>query len=133
MNEPEFSRTDLADLQRQLVAWRHRQRGRPRLPEEVWTAAAALSSSLGVSRVSHALGLDFHKLRRRCSSPPAITPRAEGLPGFVELHLRGAVHHDGGPFRIELSGAHGARMTIALGHDSAAVVALAEAFWRRVP
>lgn len=135
MNEtpPEFSRTDLAELQRQLVAWRHRQRGRARLPEEVWIAAAALASIHGVSRVSNALRLDYHTLRRRASSPDAIVPRAGGLPGFVELHLQGTVHHDGGPFRIELSGANGARMTIGLGHNTAAVVALAEAFWRRIP
>lgn len=133
MNDTEFSRTDLTELQRQLVAWRERQRGRARLPDALWNAAAALAPSEGVSQVARTLGLDFYKLRRRCALKRALTPGPGGLPGFVELHVDHAVQGTGGPFRAELAGPHGSRMTIELGRDTAAVVSLAEAFWRRIP
>jgi hypothetical protein len=133
MNGPEFSRTDLTELQRQLVAWRQRQHGRARLPEEVWIAAAALAPREGVSQVARTLRLDYYKLRRRCAPTPGITPRTVGLPGFVELHVEDALQGNCGAFQVELAGPHGSSMTIGLGRDVSAVVALAEAFWRRIP
>ena len=133
MNGPEFSRTDLTELHRQLIAWRERQCGRARLPEEVWNAAAALALREGLSHVSRTLRLDFYKLRRRCAPTHAVTRRTGVLPGFVEVHVNEAVQGKGGPFQVELAGPHGVRMTIGLGCDTAAVIALAEAFWRRAP
>jgi|GEM_PF-6045727 len=44
-----FSATDLNELQRQLSAWRGAQRGRSRLPEQLWTAAATVAKTDGVS------------------------------------------------------------------------------------
>lgn len=133
MNGSEFSRTDLTELHRQLVAWRQRQCGRARLPEEVWIAAATIALREGVSHVSRTLRLDYYKLRRRCAPTHVLTRGTSGLPGFVEVHVNEAVQGNGGPFQVELAGPHGVRMTIGLGCDTSAVLALAEAFWRRAP
>lgn len=135
MSGSEFSHTDLTELRRQLIAWRERQCGRARLPEEVWIAAAALARKEGVSHVSRTLRLDYYRLRRRCAPAPtpALTRGTGGLPGFVEVHVNEAVQGSRGPFQVELAGPHGVRMTIGLGCDTAAVIALAEAFWRRAP
>lgn len=133
MNGTGFSATDLNKLERQLDAWRRQQGSRARLPDGVWTAAATLAQSQGVSWVARTLRLDYCKLARHRASRRLNRPAAKALPTFVEVQLGEGVRESTRSFRVELAGAHGARMSIGLGHDTAAVVALAEAFWRHVP
>lgn len=133
MNGLAFSSVDLGELRRQLQSWRRRRRGRARLPDEVWAAAASLARSEGVSRVSRSLHLDYHRLRRRCALPD-LPGRAPALvPTFVEVHCEPAPERRAPAFRVELVGAGDARMRLELGQDVSAVVAVAEAFWRRIP
>jgi hypothetical protein len=126
-----FSTTDLDTLERQLYAWRRKQRRRAGLPTEVWESAALLARSLGVSQVSRRLHLDYYKLSRWMGQakdcPPDLPP-----PAFVEL----AVAEPGSlgaspPFRAEMGEPAGGKLTLHLGCDVSAVVALAEAFWRQ--
>jgi len=135
MNGTGFSATDLHALQRQLRAWRRQQQqtGRARIPEEVWAAAADLARRQGVSRVARTLRLDYHKLRRRCVPGVPSAPAADAVATFVELRLPESGVDCSRPFRVELAEARGARMTIELGQDVPAVLALAQAFWRRCP
>ncbi len=128
----EFSTSDLAELQRQLSAWRRRQRGRAQLPEALWRAAATLTRSLGVSRVSRTLRLDYYKLSRWTDEPVALSSDSPRRASFVELALSAPRGPDTGQdYRAELSESSGRRMTLHLGGDLRAVTALAEAFWRR--
>lgn len=101
------------------------------MPDGVWIAAAALAPREGISHVSRTLGLDYYKLRRRSAPSPEPSQPSCVSPGFVELKVDEAVRGSGGPYQVELTGPHGLRMTIGLGCDTAAVIALAEAFWRR--
>lgn len=135
MNGTGFSATDLRELERQLRVWRRGQTGRTRIPEGVWVAAAALARTRGVSCVARLLRLDYHKLRRRCTAVVPSVPPASAVASFVELQLEdsAAVVGSARAFRVELAQARGARMTIDLGQDVPALVALAEAFWRRCP
>ena len=131
----EFSTTDLDRLERQVNAWRRKQRRRVGLPSELWDSAAWLARSLGVSQVSRRLRLDYHKLRRWLGQakdgpddPPDLPP-----PAFVELALAdpGSLGARG-EFRAELGQPAGSsKLTLHLGGDVRAVVALAEAFWRQ--
>ena len=126
--------TDLDRLERQVNAWRRKQRTRVGLPSELWDSAAWLARSLGVSQVSRRLRLDYYKLSRWLGQakdgpdgPPDLPP-----PAFVELALPdpgslGARHE----FRAELGPPAGSKLTLHLGRDVSAVVALAEAFWRQ--
>ena len=128
----EFSNTDLNQLERQLVTWRRRQPGRTRLPANLWEAAAELARCLGVSQVSRRLRLDYYKLSRWAAQahPKGGPPKTP----FVELVLAGPGQADGGQeFRAETGGPGGSRLTLHLGRNVSAVVALAEAFWRRQP
>ena len=130
----EFSATDLDQLERQVNAWRRKQRRRVRLPRELWDSAGWLARSLGVSQVSRRLRLDYYRLSRWLSQakggpdgPPDWPP-----PTFVELALAdpgslGASRE----FRAELGPPAGSKLTLHLGRDVGAVVALAEAFWRQ--
>jgi len=127
----EFSTTDLDTLERQLDAWRRRQGKQSRLPVEVWESAGLLARALGVSQVSRRLRLGYHKLSRwmgqRGHRPPNLPP-----PTFVELAVAAPSGVAASPeFRAELAGPDGAGLTLHLGREAGAVVALAEAFWRR--
>jgi hypothetical protein len=130
----EFSATDLDQLERQVNAWRRKQRTRVRLPSELWDSAGWLARSLGVSQVSRRLRLDYYRLSRGLGQakdgpdgPPDWPP-----PAFVELALGdpGSLGA-GGEFRAELGQPAGSQLTLHLGRDVRAVVALAEAFWRQ--
>ena len=133
MAAAKFSATDLPQLERQLNSWRQSQRGRRRLPREVWQAAVALACTHGLSCVARSLRLDYYKLQRLHAKggPRTVPSRASaGPPGFVELPspppMTGAA-----PCRVELHHCRGATMTLHLPHDPAVVLALVEAFWRR--
>ena len=128
----EFSTRDLNALQKQLDTWRGQQRQRARLPEAVWRSAAALARHLGVGPVSRRLRLNFYKLNRRTAQatdcPEDSTPRAT----FVELALDGPKGPEGNHgYRAEMGEGTTDKLTLYLGADVRAVVALAESFWRR--
>jgi hypothetical protein len=126
MNRNGFSATDLAALQRQVTAWRRAQRGRSRLPEDLWTAAAALARSEGVRWVPRALRLDFHRLKRRCTqgAGDALSPAA--LPAFVEVQLGPSIPEPTHRWRIELHDESANRLTIEMGNEIPALVAVVE-------
>ena len=130
----EFSHTDLNLLQRQLRDWRRRQRGRARLPDSVWRSAAALARSLGASHVARTLGLGYYKLKRRMCQGADGQPVDPPPALFVELALGGLSGADGlRGYRAEVSNGTPDRLTLHLDGDVSAVVALAEACWRRRP
>ena len=113
-----------------MDAWRQAQPARTRLPEPLWAAAAALATPHGVSAVARLLGLDYYKLKRRVIQAPTTSARTTPPPAFVELQwddsLRAA-----GSCRVELFDSAGGKMTMHLPGEAPAVLALAQAFWRR--
>ena len=126
-----FSSTDLNHLQRQLSAWRQRQTGRTRLPDEVWEAAASLARSLGLSQVSRTLRLDYYTLGRRMAKRVALASGSPKAATFVELALGDPSGHERGQeYRVELADGNSRRMMLHLGRDMDAVITLAQAFWR---
>jgi hypothetical protein len=128
-----FSDSDLDQLERQLSRWRRHRRGRARLPEEVWLAAAALAQKHGVSGVARTLHLDFYKLRQRCEAVAPLAPAPTSPPQWVELQLESPTPRSYREVRVELADGGGARMTLELAHDVSALVALSQAFWNRHP
>ena len=129
-----FSSTDLPLLQDQLNSWRQRQSGRCRLPLELWGAAARMAATQGVSPVARALRIDFYGLQRRVRELPASDSASPPPNRFVELKL----DHSPQPVRsaggwVELIDGPHRRMCVHTGHDPAAWIALAQAFWRPIP
>lgn len=128
-----FSSTDLDILQRQVAAWRRSQPSRARLPDAVWSAAAALARSEGVSWVARALHLDYYRLRRHCRPSGTIPTPSVRAPAFVEVELqapRAAVERN---CRMELCGADGRRLVIEMDRDPAALDAVVAGFLGRQP
>ena len=133
MNGNGFSATDLAALQHQVTAWRRAQRGRPRLPEDLWAAAAALAGSEGVSWVARVLHLDYYRLKRRCTEGAGDTSKPARSPTFVEVQLEPSLSEPTARWHIELRDESAARLTIEMGNEIPALVALVEAFLKRRP
>gem|GEM_PF-364581 len=125
-----FSSTDLQLLKHQLDAWRRHRSGARRLPPGLWTAAATLARTHGVSRVSHLLRLGFHRLRRECQRQPPSLPFTAAPGRFVELKLDpGSLPVGPATGWVELTNGPHQRMRLQTGHDPAAWVLLARAFW----
>ena len=115
-------------LQEELRRWRERQSGRPRLPEELWQSATRLARQLGVSQVARQLRLNYADLRRRVEERTEVAPRGN-QPAFVELAWQNPTESARtGGFRAELEKG---RLTLHLGDNAGAVLAVVEAFWRR--
>lgn len=132
MNGNGFSSTDLAALHRQVTAWRRAQPGRSRLPEDLWAAAAALAGSEGVSWVARALRLDYHRLKRRCAQGSGDASRPAASPAFVEVQLGPSIPEPTPRWRIELHDESANRLTIEMGNEIPALVAVVEAFRKRL-
>jgi hypothetical protein len=129
MPRTKFSATDLNQLRHQLDRWRQSQSGATRLPEALWTSAATLTLTHGVGPVARALRLDYNKLKRQVPPPVQAAPLAAAP--FIELRPREWLPQVATACRIELSDPAGAKMTLELPCDSATVVGVAQAFWRR--
>ena len=129
MPRTQFSATDLKQLRHQLDHWRQCQSGTIRLPQALWTSAATLALTHGVGPVARTLRLDYNKLKGQVAPRTAAAPLAPA--SFVELQPREWMPQAATLCRIELSDRAGAKMTLELPCDSAAVVGVAQAFWRR--
>ena len=127
-----FSSRDLLVLQRQLTEWRQAQSGRPRLPDCVWDAAAALAHRDGLSSVARTLGLSYPKLRQWMSQSRPESHVALEPARFVELKWsppKAAPPEPAG--WAELRDASGRVLRLHTGHDPQAWLALADSFWRQ--
>jgi hypothetical protein len=85
MTRSENSRVpSLEDVRSRFDRWRRTRQGKAPIPDELWSAAAAVARRDGVNPTAVALHLDSGKLKRRiAASGPAA--RKEPPAAFVEL------------------------------------------------
>jgi len=124
-----FSGTDLGQLEEQLDAWRQGQSGRVRLPAELWEAAARVSRTHGVSRVSRVLGINFYRLQRQVHRGPVAAPVEVRANRFIELKVDPPSSAGPGVGWVELSEGPDRRMRLQTGSDPTTWLALAQGFW----
>ena len=110
--------------------WRQRRAGGRRIPAEAWAAATALARVHGAGRVGRTLHLDFYKLREQLQRPRVESAEGAG-PTFVEVGWPTAPSMPGSACTVELSDGSEQRLRMQMSGDAPALVALAEAFWRR--
>lgn len=124
----------LEALRGQFAAWRRERRPGQHIPEALWSSAAALAREMGVNPVARALHLDYVRLKRRVTAQ--VTSKRQGLPTpeqptFVELAVDAVPRPPECVVQFE---GRGGKVTMRLaGHDSMAIVALAEALSRAEP
>ena len=87
----------------------------------------------GVSWVARRLRLDYYKLKRlslEWGSTVQAKKASDCPPTFVEMALP-APSSEAAVCRVELRKGQGATMTVQWPNDTAVVLRLVEAFWRR--
>ncbi len=120
----------LEDVRSRLERWRRTRQGKTPIPDELWSAAAAVARRDGVNPTAVALHLDGGKLKRRmaASSRPA---RKEPPAAFVELLAPSQARSgsQGPEYTLELEGRH-AKLRIHCPAAAAAELAtLSRALW----
>lgn len=124
---------ELARLSEDVERWRRTRAKLSPMPVPLWNGAIALARRLGVNPVKNALGLNYKALRIRVEAGGGRATSTDAPSArFVELSraqglgvpaVTGAV--------VEMSDAHGARLTVRLVADGDLDVArLVEAFRR---
>jgi len=127
-SEPFLSKIE--PVHRQLQAWRRARKHRERIPDSLWKAMTELAGVFGVSRVSQAMGVEYHGLKERVHGSKQPGRPSDNQPAFVELPVPVPTHQS--ECLVELEDRLGAKMTLRLGPGSGAeVLALVQAFWRR--
>ena len=105
----------IAQLQRQLDQFRSTQPRRSKLPDSLWTAAAALAREHGIYAVAHPLRLDYVGLKKRLAEAPVAARKTRKVnhskPAFVELSAPRRLIEEG---TIEFESARGDKMRIPL-------------------
>ena len=105
----------IRQLQEQLNQFRLTHARRSKLPEPLWTAAAALAREHGIYAVAHPLRLDYVGLKKRLEALVTARHTRKGTtskPVFVELSApRKPVIEEG---TIEFESARGDKMRIPL-------------------
>src|SRR5208283_43634 len=97
-------------VQRKIAHWREGRRGRGRIPEELWRAAAELASAHGINRTARALRLDYYSLQKHAA---ALAGSGVQAPQFMEL-LPGGMSAPRPECLIEVEDPGGAKLRIHL-------------------
>lgn len=79
----------LEKVEHEFTAWRESKTGRQRIPESLWSSAADLFHSFGltVNRIARSLRLNYSSLKAYITenSPVAIASTADAPATFIEL------------------------------------------------
>jgi hypothetical protein len=120
----------LAEVARRFERWRRSREKQSRVPEELWAAAAALSTQHSVNEIARTLHLNHTSLKARISSKEGEGRCDSRTSRFVEVEL--GESQVGGGCVVEMQEGEGARMRIYLGAGRMdEVVRVAEAMWRQ--
>lgn len=74
---------DLLQARNRFQTWRSRQRGRGRIPHELWELAVQLVQRHGLSRTASVLRLDYYSLKKHAEADAPDLPTRQ--PAFVQL------------------------------------------------
>jgi len=74
----------LEEAKARFEAWRQNRKGKEAIPDELWSAAAAVARKEGVSRTSAELRVEWNQLKRHIAGATRLS-RQTLPPTFVEL------------------------------------------------
>ena len=125
----------LEKVRRRFERWRATRRGRARIPDSLWAAAARVAGRYGISRTAGVLGVNSRRLKEHLGTQAVdVEGEAEtkAAARFVELNAfagSGACH-----CLLELEDGSGAKLRVRLrGTGMPDLAALARSFWNRQP
>jgi hypothetical protein len=111
--------TKLKQVEKKFRRWRSTRRPRERIPEELWSEAAALTGAMSVHKVSKRLRLNPTTLKRRAGKTPGFVHGQGDDPAFVEIPWAAGLERV-----VEIRRSDGAVMTLKLRGDGAADMAV---------
>lgn len=117
---------EIDEVRSRFENWRQTRKGRARIPDELWSAAAQLARRDGVNQTAAALRLDGGKLKRRMMGAEPVPDRAMP-PAFVEMMVPQAV--GASECTIELEGRNGKLRIHWKGATAADLAGLSRALW----
>ena len=124
----------LEGVRRRFERWRASRKGRARIPDSLWEAAALMAGRYGISRTAGVLGVNSSRLKKRLDQQAAGARREEsqGEGRFVEL--TSFASPGSGECVVEWEGGGGRKMRIRLrGVGMPDLAALGRSFWDRQP
>ena len=116
----------LGEVRRRIEHWRRTRRCRTTMPEELWSAAAAVAQVAGLNATARALRLDYYSLKARVEKRSSA---ARQSVTFVEARLPPTPPPSGDEYLVELERVDGGRMRARVSTIDALAV-LSESFWR---
>jgi hypothetical protein len=117
---------DIDEVRSRFESWRQTRKGRARIPDELWSAAAQVARRDGVNQTAAVLHLDGGKLKRRMMGA-ALVPDKAMPPAFVEMMVPHAV--GASECTIELEGRNGKLRIHWKGATAADLAGLSRALW----
>jgi hypothetical protein len=126
-------RSNLEIVRDQFESWRKTRRGRDRIPEALWEAAAEQCREHSICEVSQRLRLNYNDLKGRVQGAGTRGLAVGQRPdfGFVKLDLGAPILPS--ECLVEMEAANGARMRMSFKGASREFdpVELSRAFWRQ--
>lgn len=120
----------LETVKQQFATWRESRKNKSRIPDELWEAAAGLSSQYSVHHISKALGVNHTALRDRITARN-MSENTESQACFFEL----PPPPPASPISeclVEMENRHGEKMRMHFsGEVSLDLLALSQNFWTR--
>jgi hypothetical protein len=117
---------DVGDVRTRFENWRQTRKGKARIPDELWSAAAEVARRDGVNQTATALHLDGGKLKRRMMATGPVSDKTMP-PAFVEMMVPHAV--GASECTIELEGRTGKLRIHWKGATAADLASLSRALW----
>lgn len=106
--------------------WRQNRKGKSAIPDELWSAAAEVARTEGVSRTSTELRVEWNELKRRMTAAAGVSRRT-APPTFVELVASQAESLT--ECTIELEGRRGKLRIQLKGASASDMATLSRALW----
>ncbi len=129
--------TELERAKQLFSGWRKTKRGRERIPDNLWSAAADLFHTwgLGINKIAHSLRLNYTALKIKIHETPSVDVKAidntESTPTFIEVEPPPHISSD---CVIEMEKQSGVKMRMCFrGRADPAVISLGRYFLEEHP
>jgi hypothetical protein len=119
------------EVRSRFERWRQSRQGKAPIPDELWSAAAAVARRDGVNPTAVALHLDGGKLKRRMAASSRSSRKASPPAAFVEL-LAPSQPRSGSrlpEYTLELEGRNGKLRIHCQAAAAAELAVLSRALW----
>jgi hypothetical protein len=101
---------EIEELRRELSQWRESHTSHKRIPEGIWSRAAAAAQKFGVTPTSKALKLDYSALKRRMQSAAGSGTGTKAQ--FIELFQPAPTAQALIECVVEIQSSRGARLSV---------------------